>query len=136
MFNFAQQKGKGREGGGANLVRWVLVAGKGPDEDLGSLAAGGGGRPSYRARAREVYWRRETANRWETHESNSFRGCSLLLCRALLWADSSFSFSFFCRCTRTGMATLVHQRKRPMKPEREHYSFSVFFSSTLGSSFS
>ena len=39
MFNFAQQKGKGREGGGANLVRWVLVAGKGPDEDLGGWAA-------------------------------------------------------------------------------------------------
>jgi hypothetical protein len=40
---------KRKRGTGTNLVCWVLVAGKGPDEDLG-----GGGRPNDRARARQV----------------------------------------------------------------------------------
>ena len=73
-------------------MRWVLVAGKGPDEDLGSLAAGGGGRPSYRARAREVYWRRETANRWEPTRA-ILSGAVPFFSAARYWADSSFSFS-------------------------------------------
>ena len=91
MFNFAQQKGKGREGGGANLVRWVLVAGKGPDEDLGGWAAAAAALVIALPHARCTGEEKQQTGGKPTRAILS--GAVPCFSAARYWADSSFSFS-------------------------------------------